>query len=44
LSKYIGNSAKFWLGLQDDYDIEEELINNEIKISGMKTISTGVAY
>ena len=25
LSKYFGNSAKFWLGIQDDYDIEEEL-------------------
>ena len=24
LSKYFGNSAKFWLGLQDDYDIEED--------------------
>lgn len=24
LSKYFGNSAKFWLGLQDDYDLEEE--------------------
>ncbi len=24
LSRYFGNSAKFWLGLQDDYDIEEE--------------------
>jgi addiction module HigA family antidote len=24
LSKYFGNSAKFWLGLQDDYDIEFE--------------------
>ena len=23
-SAYFGNSAKFWLGLQDDYDIEEE--------------------
>jgi addiction module HigA family antidote len=23
LSKYFGNSAKFWLGLQDDYDLEE---------------------
>ena len=28
LSKYFGNSAKFWLGLQDDYDLEEELIAN----------------
>ena len=26
LSKYFGNSAKFWLGLQDDFDIEEELV------------------
>ena len=24
LSSFFGNSAKFWLGLQDDYDIEEE--------------------
>ena len=33
LSKYFGNSPKFWLGLQDDYDIEEEgqLIAEELK-------------
>jgi addiction module HigA family antidote len=24
LSAFFGNSPKFWLGLQDDYDIEEE--------------------
>jgi addiction module HigA family antidote len=24
LSKYFGNSPKFWLNLQDDYDLEEE--------------------
>lgn len=24
LSKYFGNSPKFWLGLQDDYDLEHE--------------------
>jgi len=24
LSLYFGNSAKFWLGIQDDYDIENE--------------------
>jgi addiction module HigA family antidote len=23
-SKFFGTSAKFWLGLQDDYDLEEE--------------------
>lgn len=28
LSSYFGNSAKFWLGLQDDYDIEEEKVVN----------------
>lgn len=24
ISHYFGTSAKFWLGLQDDYDIEKE--------------------
>jgi len=28
LSKYFGTSAKFWLGLQDDYDLEE--YNNKL--------------
>lgn len=34
LSLYFGNSAKFWLGLQDDYDLEEELIlkDKELKL------------
>ena len=33
LSAYFGNSPKFWLGLQDDYDIEYEMSekSNEIK-------------
>ncbi len=26
LSKYFGNTANFWLGLQNDFDIEVELI------------------
>jgi addiction module HigA family antidote len=31
LGSYFGNSAKFWLGLQDDYDIEEErMIKNDL--------------
>ena len=29
LSKYFGTSVKFWLGLQNDYDIEEE--QNKLK-------------
>lgn len=27
LSHYFGTSPKFWLGLQDDYDIEEQTQN-----------------
>ena len=29
LSKYFGNSAKFWLGLQDDFDLEEEKFSKQ---------------
>ena len=25
LSKYFGTSPRFWLGLQDDFDLEEEI-------------------
>jgi addiction module HigA family antidote len=35
LSYYFGNSAKFWLGLQNDYDLEEE---KKIKASDLKRI------
>ena len=35
LSYYFGNSAKFWLGLQNDYDLEEE---KKIKGSDLKRI------
>ena len=33
LSKYFGTSVKFWLGLQNDFDIEEEQIKlkNELE-------------
>ena len=33
LSKYFGNTANFWLGLQNDYDLEEEQqrLNDELK-------------
>ena len=36
LSKYFGNSAKFWLGLQDDFDIEEEIENKENELKEIK--------
>jgi len=43
LSRYFGNSAKFWLGLQDDFDIEEEKISNSTEISSIKPISAHAA-
>jgi len=36
LSKYFGNSAKFWLGLQDDYDIEEERDDKQAELNKIK--------
>lgn len=36
LSKYFGNSAKFWLGIQDDYDIEEEKETKEAELNEIK--------
>ena len=36
LSKYFGNSAKFWLGLQDDFDLEEELRAKQKELDGIK--------
>ncbi|MDO6759322.1 HigA family addiction module antitoxin [Tamlana sp. 2_MG-2023] len=36
LSKYFGNSAKFWLGLQDDYDIEEEQLKKQVVLNDIK--------
>jgi len=36
LSKYFGNSAKFWLGLQDDYDIEEEKETKKSELNEIK--------
>jgi len=35
LSKYFGNTPNFWLGLQNDFDIEEELL---LKASDLKLI------
>ena len=35
LSNYFGNSAKFWLGLQDDYDIEFEKTQKEIEFKNI---------
>ena len=39
LSSYFGNSAKFWLGLQDDYDLEEEKVNNKELLHRIRNIN-----
>lgn len=43
LSKYFGNSAKFWLGLQDDFDIEEETIAKATMLKSIKALNQNVA-
>jgi len=43
LSKYFGNSAKFWLGLQDDFDIEEEISVKRDEFKVIKKYKENVA-
>lgn len=43
LSKYFGNSAKFWLGLQDDFDIEEESVLKGTILKSIKPLNEKVA-
>jgi addiction module HigA family antidote len=43
LSNYFGNSAKFWLGLQDDFDIEEEISIKKDEFKVIKKFKENVA-
>ncbi len=43
LSKYFGNSAKFWLGLQDDFDIEEEILAKGSILKSIKALEANIA-
>ena len=43
LSKYFGNSAKFWLGLQDDYDLEEEKHSKKEVLDSIQTLAIDAA-
>jgi addiction module HigA family antidote len=36
LSQFFGNSAKFWLGLQDDFDLEVELDEKRDELNHIK--------
>src|SRR4051812_10979784 len=42
-SKYFGNTAKFWLGLQDDFDIEEEIHQKKIELNAIKQYTNNAA-
>jgi addiction module HigA family antidote len=42
-SKYFGTSAKFWLGLQDDYDLEEEKIQKANELNEIKPLEGNAA-
>src|SRR5215216_3760776 len=43
LSEYFGVSAKFWLGLQDDFDIEEEIALKGPTLQSIKSLNQNVA-
>lgn len=42
-AKFFGVSAKFWLGLQDDYDLEEEKLHKENELKNIKPMEGNVA-
>ena len=42
-SKFFGTSAKFWLGLQDDYDLEEERLQKSKELNDIKPIEGSAA-
>jgi antitoxin HigA-1 len=43
LSYYFGNSPKFWLGLQDDYDLEEVRIKKQQELDSIKRFEKNAA-
>jgi antitoxin HigA-1 len=43
LSIYFGTSAKFWLGLQDDYDLEEVRTAKENELEKIKKAANDAA-
>lgn len=42
-SKYFGTTPKFWLGLQDDFDLEEENLLKDHEIKNIKHYSFDAA-
>ncbi len=42
-AKFFGTSAKFWLGLQDDFDLEEEELSKIDELNSIKPINSNAA-
>ena len=38
LSEFFGNSPQFWMGIQDDYDLEEERIKIEEELKHISRV------
>ena len=43
LSSFFGNSPKFWLGLQDDYDLEESEKELKLELEKINPVKYNVA-
>lgn len=43
LSKFFGNTPRFWLGLQNDYDLEKEGTQKEKELNEIKPIAGNAA-
>ena len=41
--KFFGTSAKFWMGLHDDYDLEEEIKEKEDEFDEIKPVEGSAA-
>ena len=38
LARFFGNTPKFWLGLQNDYDLEEEKIHKDAELNKIQQL------
>jgi addiction module HigA family antidote len=39
LARFFGTTSKFWLGLQEDYDLEEELRAKHVEIESIQPLA-----
>jgi addiction module HigA family antidote len=39
LARFFGTTSKFWLGLQEDYDLEEELRAKHVEIEAIQPLA-----